>query len=74
MVTNRSVPPFGFKVRLRIGQHLAQLAYATGPSSSPTTGLSTQPRIKGAAHSVHVPESIADVDPASWGATSIELD
>jgi uncharacterized glyoxalase superfamily protein PhnB len=106
---------FGFRVRLRIGQHRAQLVFGKGAVIVTQAG-GIEPD---GAHSVHVrvedanahheraaafgaeilgppaeypygerqytakdvgghrwtfSESIADVDPASWGASSIDLD
>jgi uncharacterized glyoxalase superfamily protein PhnB len=106
---------FGFRVRLRIGQHRAQLVFGEGAVIVTQAG-GIEPD---GAHSVHVrvedanahheraaafgaeilglpaeypygerqytakdvgghrwtfSESIADVDPASWGASSIDLD
>jgi uncharacterized glyoxalase superfamily protein PhnB len=106
---------FGFRVRLRIGQHRAQLVFGDG-AVIVTQAEGVEPD---GAHSVHVrvedasahheraaafgaeilgppadhpygerpytakdlgghrwtfSESIADVDPASWGASSIDID
>jgi len=59
----------GFKVRLRIGDHRAQLPFGNGALIVIRGG-----RAGGDATEAVLVQVIADVDPASWGATSINLE
>jgi len=61
---------FGFKERLRIGDHRAQLVYGDGAVILTSRGATGHGAVLPTDHPYgEFSQSIADVDPASWGGT-----